>query len=114
MPNNDTARPPRGGDSRPAASLARIAPVEGTIAVLPAGYPLRQASFVRHGVHLRVRAPGHPDVYVPRFFGTGAQTTLITRDGFEMSRHMVLLMLNVSERVGRVLSELAMPGGRDF
>jgi len=27
---------------------------------------------------------------------------------------MVLLMLNVSERMGRVLSELAMPGGRDF
>jgi|GEM_PF-4638805 len=106
-------RPPSMGESRPAAPLARIAPIAGTAAVFPAAYPLRQASFARHGVHLRARAPGHPDVYVPWFFGAGAQTTLLTRDGMEMSRHMVLLMLNVSGRVERALGELAAPGG-DF
>ena len=61
-----------------------------------------------------MRAQGHPDVFVPRFFAGGGQTTLTTGDGMEMSRHMVLLMLNVSERMGRVLSELAMPGGREL
>ncbi len=106
-------RPPLLGESRPAAPLARIAPVDGTTAMFPAGYPLRQASFARLGVHLLARAPGHPDVYVPWFFGAGAQTTLLTGDGMEMSRHMVLLMLNMSGRMERVLDELAAPGG-DF
>ena len=114
MPDNHATRPPRVQDRGRSAALTMIAGADGATAVLPAGYPLRQATFVCRKEHLLVRAQGHPDVFVPRFFAGGGQTTLITGDGMEMSRHMVLLMLNVSERMGRVLSELAMPGGRDF
>jgi len=111
MLDNTATRPPLVRDRRAAAALTLIAGADGSTAVLPAGYPLRQASFLCRGEHLLVRAAGHPDVVVPRFFGEGHQTTLATRDGMEMSRHMVLLMLNISIRVGRVLGELAVPSG---
>jgi len=114
MPDNPATHPPRVQDRGRSVALTMIAGADGAAAVLPAGYPLRQATFVRRKEHLLVRAQGHPDVFVPRFFAGGGQTTLITGDGMEMSRHMVLLMLNVSERMGRVLSELAMPGGREL
>lgn len=114
MPDNNAARPPRTRDRGRPAALVAIAGSHGTTAVFPVGYPLRQATFLCRKDHLLVRAAGHADVVVPRFFGGGGQTTLMTGDGVEMSRHMVLLMLNMSERVGRALNELAMPGGRDF
>ncbi len=113
MHNNQAKRPPIDSDAGPAAPLARIAPTIDTAAVFPAGYPLRQASFARRRDHLFVTAAGQPEFIVPWFFAGGGQTTLVTRDGMEMSRHMVLLMLNISDRMGRVLDELAVPGG-DF
>ena len=97
-----------------AATVATIATIDGTAAVFPAGFPLRQAAFARRRDHLLVRAQGHDDMFVRRFFAGGAITTLATRDGMEMSRHMVLLMLNISPRVEHALNALAVPGGRDF
>lgn len=114
MRTNDAQCPTPVRDSGRDAALTVLAPVDGTAAVLPAGFPLREAAFIRHRDHLLVRAAGRPDVIVPRFFGDAGQTTLVTRNGVEMSRHMVLLMLNVSKRVERVLSELAMPAGREL
>jgi len=114
MHDDNAARPRRIRDRGRSALLATIAGTSGTAAVFPAGFPLRRATFIRRREHLLVRAAGHAEVMVPRFFCDGGQTTLVTRDGIEMSRHTVLLMLNVSERMGRVLSEMAMPGGRDF
>lgn len=113
MHNNHAERPPIDRNSSPDAALVRIAPTEGTTATFPCCYPLRQASFIRRRSHLAAIAAGHPEFVVPWFFAGGAVTTLVTRDGMEMSRHMVLLMLNMSERMERVLSQLAVPAGRD-
>lgn len=112
MQDSPTKRPPLDRDSRPVATLTMIAPTDGSTAVFASGYPLRQASFLRREDHLLVRAAGHADVLVPRFFAGGGQTALATRDGMEMSRHMVLLMLNMSARMERVLNELT-PAGQD-
>jgi len=114
MQENSAARPPLARRFGAAATLSAIAPTDGTAAVFPAGFPLRQATFARRRDHLLVRAEGHADIFVPRFFAGGAVTTLATRAGIEMSRHMVLLMLNISPRIERVLNELAVPVGRDF
>jgi len=81
------------------------------MAILPAGYPLRRSTFTRRGGHLVVKAPQVPEVIVARFFGDGGQTTLATEDGVELSRHMVLLMSNLSSRVEKALDVLAAPAG---
>jgi hypothetical protein len=94
----------------PAGVIAAVARVDGAMAVLPAGFPLRQATFRRRMDYLAVQAPGHAAMIVPQFFRTSGPTTIVTEDGVEVSRHMVLLMLNLSERVERVLGELSAPG----
>jgi hypothetical protein len=114
MQDNRAKRPPPDRDFRPTATLSMLAPTDDTIAIFPAGFPLHQAAFIRHRHHLLVRAAGRADVIVPRFFHGGGQTTLATRDGMEMSRHMVLLRLGLSARIERALDELAVPDGRDF
>lgn len=88
-----------------------LAPHRDRTAVLPAGYPLRLSTFTRLGNHLVVKAPRSPDVVVARFFGDGGQTTLATEDGVELSRHMILLMSNLSARVEKALGALAAPHG---
>ena len=88
-----------------------LAPVRGITAILPAGYPLRRATFSRKKSHLIVQAHGHPRVVVPHFFTNAAQTTLVTGDGIEVSRHMVMLMSSLSSRVEKALSALAVPAG---
>ncbi len=80
-------------------------------AILPAGYPLSRSTFTRRGGHLVVKAPGSPEVVVARFFGDGGQTTLATEDGVELSRHVILLMSNLSARVEKALGALAAPVG---
>jgi hypothetical protein len=114
MHNNHAERPPIDWNRRAAEVLTTIAPTVDTAAVFPAGYPLRQASFIRRRDHLAAIAAGHAEIIVPWFFAGGAITTLVTRDGMQMSRHMVLLMLNMSTRMERVLNELAVPRARDF
>ena len=94
-----------------AAALTVIAPSRGTTAVLPARYPLRLATFTKRKEHLFVEAPGFPEIAIPRFFAGGGQATLATEDGVEISRHMVLLMSNLSARVEKALSAMAVPGG---
>lgn len=86
------------------------APTRGTAAILPAGFPLRHARFRRLGRHLFAHAPGHPGVVVRDFFAGGVKTTLVTEDGVELSRHMVLLMANLSTRLEKALTELSIPG----
>ena len=86
-----------------------LAPQRDKTAILPAGYPLRNSTFTRLGGHLVVKAPRSPDVVVARFFGDGGQTTLATEDGVELSRHMILLMSNLSARVEKALGALAAP-----
>ena len=88
-----------------------LAPVRGHTALLPAGYPLRRAAFSRMKSHLIVQAHGHPPVVVPHFFTNAAPTTLLTGDGIEMSRHMVMLMSSLSSRVEKAPSALAVPAG---
>ncbi len=88
-----------------------LATNRGTVAVLPAGYPLRRSSFTRRGGHLIVQAPDCPEIAIPRFFSGGGQTALATEDGVEVSRHMVLLMSNLSSRVKQALSALAGSAG---
>ena len=92
-------------------SVTVLAPVRATTAILPAGYPLRRATFSRKKSHLMVQAHGHPRVVVPHFFTSGGQTTVATGDGIEVSRHMVMLMANLSSRVEKALNALAVPGG---
>jgi len=94
-----------------ATSVTYLAPSKDAVAHLPAGYPLRKADFIRRNEHLIVRAPGQPEVLVPRFFSDSGQSTLLTGDGIEVSRHMVLLMSNLSFRVEKALSALASPAG---
>ncbi len=84
-----------------------LAPHRGKTAILPAGYPLRRSTFTRLGGHLVIKAARSPDVVVARFFGDGGQTTLATEDGVELSRHMVLLMSNLSARVEKALGALS-------
>ncbi len=67
-----------------------------TVAVLPAGYPLRRSSFTRRGGHLIVQASNYPEIAIPRFFSGGCQTALATEDGVEVSRNMLLFMSNLS------------------
>ncbi len=93
------------------ADLTVIATSRGATAILPARYPLRRATFTQRKEHLFVQASGFPDIAVPRFFAGGGQTTLVTEDGVEVSRHMVLLMSNLSSRVEKALSAMAVPGG---
>ena len=90
--------------------IATIARMDGAMAVLPAGFPLRQATFRGRKDYLVVRAAGHPAIVVPQFFRPSGPTTIMTEDGAEVSRYMVLLMLNISERIERVLGELSRPG----
>ncbi|MCH7937401.1 MAG: hypothetical protein IH994_09995 [Proteobacteria bacterium] len=86
-----------------------LAPVRGTMAILPAGYPLRRATFSRRKSHLMVKAHGHPRVVVPHFFANDRLTTLVTEDGIEVSRHMVMLMSSLSSRVEKALNAMAIP-----
>ncbi len=88
-----------------------LAPVRGVTAILPAGYPLRWATFSRKKSHLIVQAHGHPRVVVTHFFTNGGQTALVTGDGIKMSRNMVMLVSNLSSRVEKALSALAAPAG---
>ena len=88
-----------------------LAPTQGSSAIFPGGYPLHSATFTRKGVHLMVSADHFPEVMVPKFFGGAHQTTLVTEDGVEISRHMILLMTNLSTRVALALNALA--GGGD-
>jgi hypothetical protein len=88
-----------------------LATHRGKSAILPKGYPLRCASFTRKGAHLVVEAEHFPQAFVPRFFDGGGQTTVATEDGLEVSRHIILLMTNLSSRVALALSALAAPGG---
>lgn len=55
-------------------------------------------------------APGHPGVVVRDFFADGGKTALVTDDGVELSRHMVLLMANLSTRLEKALTKLSIPG----
>ena len=103
--NHSTGRTPQA-----APVVAEIARTVGDVAIFPAGFPLRGATFESRNSHLVARAPGRPDVIVPRFFNGGGQTTLATADGAEISRHMAILLLNLSDRMGRVFDELSMPG----
>ena len=111
--DNKTTEPfgPKGFNGGTASPLTYLAPTQGTVAHLPAGYPLRKADFLRRKEHLVVQAPGRPEVLVPRFFSTGGQAVLLTGDGIEVSRHMVLLMSNLSNRVEKALSVVAEPVG---
>ncbi len=88
-----------------------LAPHRGKTAILPAGYPLRRSTFTRLGGHLVVKAHRSPEVVVARFFDDGGQTTLATEDGVELSRHMILLMSNLSARVEKALGALSAPHG---
>ncbi len=97
--------------STSAADLTVIAPSRGGTAILPARYPLRRATFTQRKKHLFVQASGFPEIAIPRFFAGGGQTTLATEDGVEISRHMILLMSNLSARVEKALSAMAVPGG---
>ena len=97
--------------SHAVGSVTVLAPVRGDTAILPAGYPLRRAKFSRWKSHLIVQAPGHPRVVVPHFFTNATQTTLVTGDGIEVSRHMVMLLSSLSSRVEKALSALAIPAG---
>ncbi|MDA0305033.1 MAG: hypothetical protein O3B76_01930 [Proteobacteria bacterium] len=85
-----------------APSVTYLAPIEGAVAHLPAGYPLRKADFIRKNEHLIIQASEQSEVLVPRFFSGG---------GVEVSRHMVLLMSNLSHRVEKALGVLANPAG---
>ncbi len=62
-------------------ALTIIAPIRDKAAVLPAGYPLRRATFKQMKGHLLVRAPHHPEFQVRRFFADEKLTTLATEDG---------------------------------
>ena len=110
--HDDTRIRPRNAKrhARRADVLTVLAPTRGTEVILPTGYPLRQAKFKRLGRHLFAHAPGHPGVVVRDFFAGGGQTTLVTEDGVELSRHMVLLMANLSTRLEKALGELSIPG----
>ena len=102
---------PKGFNAGSESSLTYMAPTRDAVAHLPAGYPLRKADFIRRKEHLVVQAPDSPEILVPRFFSNGGQATLLTGDGIEVSRHMVLLMSNLSHRVEKALGALAGPGG---
>lgn len=106
-----TLRLPVVFNADPGGVLTVIAPRNGTVAILPAEYPLRRASFAQRKGHLFVTVPGSPEIMVPRFFAGGGQTTLMTEDGVEISRHMVLLMLNLSARVQTALDAIESIGG---
>ncbi len=83
-------------------------------AILPEGYPLRSATFVRKGAHLVVEAELFPKVVVPRFFDGGGQTKIVAENGTEISRHLILLMSNLSSRVAIALNAMnarTVPGG---
>ncbi len=88
-----------------------LAPHRDKTAILPAEYPLMRSTFTRLGRHLIVKAPRSPEVVVARFFGDGGQTTLATEDGVELSRHMIVLMSNLSARVEKALGAVAAPHG---
>ncbi len=94
-----------------APSVTYLAPIKGAVAHLPAGYPLRKADFIRKNEHLIIQASEQPEVMVPRFFSGDGPSTLLTGDGIEVSRHMVLLMSNLSHRVEKALGVLANPAG---
>ncbi|NQV83272.1 MAG: hypothetical protein HQ494_05575 [Rhodospirillales bacterium] len=89
-----------------------LATQRGKVAILPKGYPLRSATFSRKGAHLVVEAEHFPQVVVPWFLNGGDQTTVATEDGVEISRHMILLMTNLSSRVALALNALAAPTGK--
>ncbi len=110
--NNDpnVQLPPKKRNRFWTEALTIIAPFRDTTAVLPAGYPLRRATFKQMKGHLLVRVPHHPEIMVRRYFADEGLTTLVTEDGVEMSRHMVLLMSNLSARVETALKALAAPG----
>lgn len=90
-------------------ALTFIAPTQGKTAYLPAGYPLKRASFTRKKAHLVIQAPESPEILVPQFFSCGEQATIATEDGVEISRHIVLLMSNLSYRIDKVLSAMVSP-----
>ena len=100
---------PKSLNSEAASSITYLAPTRDMVAHLPAGYPLRKADFIRRKEHLLVYAPNAPEILVPRFFTNGGQATVRTGDGVEVSRHMVLLMSNLSHRVEKALNVLAKP-----
>lgn len=102
--------PPEKRNRHGTEALTIITPLRGTTAILPAGYPLRRATFKQIKGHLLVRVPHHPEILVRRYFADEGLTTLVTEDGVEMSRHMVLLMSNLSARVETALKALAVPG----
>lgn len=110
MPDGKFLERSAGPGAPPARVVAAIARADGVTAVLPAGFPLRQATFQCRRDYLVVRAAGHAAMVVPRFFQAAGPTTIVTEDGIEVSRHMVLLMLNLSKRVERALGELSRPG----
>lgn len=98
-----------GLETGPVTDLTIIAPTHGTTAVLPARYPLRRATYSRKKEHLYVQVDGFPEIAVPRFFSEDGQTMLATEDGVEISRHMVLLMSNLSSRVEKALNAMSVP-----
>ena len=110
--NNDPKIPsqPEKRNRRWTEALTIIASTRDTVAVLPAGYPLRRATFKQRKGHLLVRAAHHPEILIRRYFADEKLTTLSTEDGVEMSRHMVLLMSNLSARVETALRALAITG----
>jgi len=96
--------PPVWTEWRGAVSI--LAQCRDHVAFLPSGYPLRCSTFSRREKHLVVQAPDCPEVIVAKFFGGANLTTLATVDGVQVSRHMVLLMSNLSSRVEEALSGL--------
>ncbi len=84
-----------------------LAVTRGKTAFLPAGYPLRSAIFDRKGAHLVIEAEFFPKVIVPRFFNGGGQTKIAVENGTEISRHLILLMTNLSSRVALALNAMA-------
>lgn len=110
--NNDpkVQLPPEKRNRHWTEALTIIAPISGTTAVLPAGYPIRRAAFKQVKEHLLVLVPRHPEILVRQYFAHEGLTTLVTEDGVEMSRCMVLLISNLSARVETALKALAAPG----
>jgi hypothetical protein len=88
-----------------------LAVTRGKTAILPEGYPLRSAGFDRKGAHLIVEAELFPKVVVPRFFDSGGPTKIAVENGIEISRHLILLMINLSSRVAFALNLLVESSG---
>ena len=86
-----------------------LAPNHENVVILPLGYPLKRSSFNRRVMHLIVQGPNCREIVVTKFFNGGGQATLLTEDGAEVSRHMELVMANLSSGIEEALITLSVP-----